>query len=833
MYHVNWTIRANTTKTQTCRPGAQGTASWSCDLIANQCSLRTKQPNFDDCQSQELQEIADEIADYDTELNTVWENLLDFTQPNDTYFGHEIDYILGLVTDLLDRQDEQMNDTSNHLEFQINTTQSGVRILNNLISHDLQWEQLDQSNRSQSALLLLNVSEDMSFRLADVAEMDNLSLRCEIQLTNLTFSSSYWDGGPKEVYDCYLNAVTASEVFLQFPSSSQFNSDSTYLLLPEEAVAVGRRHKAAGLLISHSILQQLLPGQNSVAGDQKQINSPLISYSLRNDETDEENVSNVSTNIPEGTFVQFVYQHAKEAKDPPVRILHRDLDPGETPSPVIGSAFCAFLSYHASSFNVDGTTWIWDGQGCTLESTNRTHTLCKCSHLTGFSALMDFHEYTGESRPLEITSFTCSLASAISLAITFTVLTVLRSIKTDRTVITQNLCVFLMVSHILALTTLDRHYLKLDDVTCAIMGVLLHFSLLVSFMWMGIEGVRLCRMVVYVFNLCDWTFYYVLAANLVPSIIVGTTLFVAHFTTGIIPAYAGDETCWLNGENYKWSFAGPIAVIIIANVVFAIIAVRSSWNLKQNIDRSIEEKIRNAAALSLSLTCLLGISWLSGFLLYTETLVFAYIFTITNGLQGVTIMLFRCILNDEVRNAIKERWRRHRDNRMGKWSSTMTNNTNSQRRQSVVGPESKSGTNRKLTQTNSRLSNLSNATKTTETTIVPNNRLPERMQRRNLRTFSGSEFSETEYSSGTRGSFSSTGSYRPNSSEKQEPITVNNGVRESRRVSFLVQDPTLPSTSLSSGFYQVNPNNLSDNTSVVSRRPGHLMFLEQDPSAFF
>lgn len=88
-----------------------------------------------------------------------------------------------------------------------------------------------------------------------------------------------------------------------------------------------------------------------MAGDQKQINSPLISYSLRNDETDEENVSNVSTNIPEGTFVQFVYQHAKEAKDPPVRILHRDLDPGETPSPVIGSAFCAFLSYHASRYS--------------------------------------------------------------------------------------------------------------------------------------------------------------------------------------------------------------------------------------------------------------------------------------------------------------------------------------------------------------------------------------------------------------------------------------------------------------------------------------------------
>lgn len=74
------------------------------------------------------------------------------------------------------------------------------------------------------------------------------------------------------------------------------------------------------------------------------------------------------------------------------------------------------------------------------------------------------------------------------------------------------------------------------------MSVSLHFSLLVSFMWMGIEGVRLCRMVIYVFNLCDWTLYYILAAYIVPFIIVGSTVLVAYFTTGIIPAYVGDET---------------------------------------------------------------------------------------------------------------------------------------------------------------------------------------------------------------------------------------------------------------------------------------------------
>lgn len=135
-----------------------------------------------------------------------------------------------------------------------------------------------------------------------------------------------------------------------------------------------------------------------------------------------------------------------------------------------------------------------------------------------------------------------------------------RSIKTDRTVITQNLCVSLIVSNFLILTTLDKHFLHLDDVnyffklkkikhltinqqiTCAMMGILLHFSLLSSFMWMGIEGLRLCRMVIYVFNLSDWTMYYVMAAYTVPLLIVGITVLTANFTDGILVAYVGDET---------------------------------------------------------------------------------------------------------------------------------------------------------------------------------------------------------------------------------------------------------------------------------------------------
>ena len=38
--------------------------------------------------------------------------------------------------------------------------------------------------------------------------------------------------------------------------------------------------------------------------------------------------------------------------------------------------------------------WHWSNDGCSLVSYNRTHTVCKCNHLTGFANLMDFHNYT-------------------------------------------------------------------------------------------------------------------------------------------------------------------------------------------------------------------------------------------------------------------------------------------------------------------------------------------------------------------------------------------------------------------------------------------------------
>lgn len=96
-------------------------------------------------------------ADDDTDFYAVWDALYSFTSPGDMYFGHEIDNILDLVVNLMDRQDWQMNGTENHLEFQVNTTQTGARIIDNLISHDAQWDQIE----SQVTLILIVLDQQM------------------------------------------------------------------------------------------------------------------------------------------------------------------------------------------------------------------------------------------------------------------------------------------------------------------------------------------------------------------------------------------------------------------------------------------------------------------------------------------------------------------------------------------------------------------------------------------------------------------------------------------------------------------------------------------------
>ena len=121
--------------------------------------------------------------------------------------------------------------------------------------------------------------------------------------------------------------------------------------------------------------------------DYREVNSPIISYTLYNPDAD--SFDEVAL-LPNDSYVQIVFKHEVNAKYPPVRTLRRDPDYEGEESAVMDSSICSFLAQNEETNN---SSWTWENKGCRVLSTNSTHSVCKCTHLTGFTNLMDFHDF--------------------------------------------------------------------------------------------------------------------------------------------------------------------------------------------------------------------------------------------------------------------------------------------------------------------------------------------------------------------------------------------------------------------------------------------------------
>lgn len=94
-------------------------------------------------------------------------------------------------------------------------------------------------------------------------------------------------------------------------------------------------------------------------------------------------------------------------------------------------------------------------------------------------------------------------------------------------------------------------------------------------------------------------------------------------------------SCWIDVKSpVIWAFVAPITVVIIINLIILVIALRVVLSVKTR-DRTTQDKIFGWLKGSTLLLCLLGITWIFGYLTAVPTgePVFAYIFTILNVLQ--------------------------------------------------------------------------------------------------------------------------------------------------------------------------------------------------------
>ncbi|XP_051738532.1 adhesion G-protein coupled receptor G2 isoform X7 [Ctenopharyngodon idella] len=359
--------------------------------------------------------------------------------------------------------------------------------------------------------------------------------------------------------------------------------------------------------------------------------------------------------------------------------------------PVAGNyvASCVFWD-----FDQNGGSGGWNRNGCYVKnSSTENETICSCSHLTSFAVLLDISR-EGQTDRLQATILTfityigCGV-SAIFLSVTL--LTYLAFDKLRRDIpskILIHLCFGLLFLNLVFL--LDSWLALYPDAVglCISTAFFLHYFLLVSFTWMGLEALHMYLAIVKVFNnyMSRYMLKFSLAGWGLPLVVVIIVIAINKDNYGLI-SYGNisdgptEDFCWLKNDiAFYVAVVAYFCIIFLLNLsMFLVVMVHlrriKRQNPHNNQYRSSLHDLRSIAGL----TFLLGLTWGFAFFAWGPVkLAFMYLFSIFNSLQGFFIFVFHCALKENVR----KQWRmylccgRLRLAENSEWSRTATQSNN-------------------------------------------------------------------------------------------------------------------------------------------------------------
>ncbi|XP_054249659.1 adhesion G-protein coupled receptor G6 [Indicator indicator] len=346
--------------------------------------------------------------------------------------------------------------------------------------------------------------------------------------------------------------------------------------------------------------------------------------------------------------------------------------------------------------NKNGGNGGWNPEGCQVGTeSNENETICLCNHLTHFGVLMDLQRAAAEIDPQNtkvltfITYIGCGISAIFSAATLLTYIAFEKLRRDYPSKILMNLSTALFFLNLIFL--LDGWIASFNiDGLCIAVAALLHFFLLATFTWMGLEAVHMYIALVKVFN--TYIRRYILKFCVIgwglPALVVAIVLASANTNTSRIygkdlygrdaNGQGGDDFCWIKSKVVFYvTCAGYFGVIFLINVaMFIVVMVQICGRNGKRTNRSLKEEILRNLRSMVSLTFLLGMTWGFAFFAWGPlTLPFMYLFSIFNSLQGLFIFVFHCAMKENV----QKQWRRHlccgrfrlADN--SDWSKTATN----------------------------------------------------------------------------------------------------------------------------------------------------------------
>ncbi|XP_062858544.1 adhesion G-protein coupled receptor G6 [Trichomycterus rosablanca] len=336
----------------------------------------------------------------------------------------------------------------------------------------------------------------------------------------------------------------------------------------------------------------------------------------------------------------------------------------------------------------------WNSEGCRLgPESSENRTVCLCNHLTHFGVLMDISGAAAQinERNTRILTFItyigCGL-SAIFSAVTLLTYIAFEKLRRDYpSKILMNLCTSLLFLNMVFL--LDGWLASYEmQGLCIAVAALLHFFLLTSFTWMGLESIHMYIALVKVFN--TYIRRYILKFCIVgwglPAVIVAIVVAVDKNSYG--KEYYGreenshglSEFCWIQKRVVFYvTCVAYFSIVFLMNVaMFIVVMMQICGRNGKRSNRTFQEEVLRNLRSVISLTFLLGMTWGFAFFAWGPvSLVFMYLFSIFNSLQGLFIFIFHCALKENV----QKQWRRYlccgklRLSDNSDWSKTPTNNT--------------------------------------------------------------------------------------------------------------------------------------------------------------
>ncbi|XP_061122321.1 adhesion G-protein coupled receptor G2-like [Syngnathus typhle] len=322
-------------------------------------------------------------------------------------------------------------------------------------------------------------------------------------------------------------------------------------------------------------------------------------------------------------------------------------------------AVCCFWD-----FALNGGAGGWSSAGCSLVSATSWTTTCACNHLTSFAVLLDLSRSgLDDPRQAQILTFITYIGCGVSaIFLAATLLTYLSFGKLLRDIpakILVQLCFSLLLLNLAYL--LDGWLATYPyGGLCIGAAFFLHYFLLTSFTWAGLEALHMYLSIVRVFT--PYLSRYMLKFSLigwgVPAAVVVVVISVDKDNYGPL-VYGRDadgssgDFCWLRSDAAFYAGVAAYFLLVLASclLVFGVVMAQLRRIKKQNPQHRSPQRGPAADLRSVAgLVALLGLAW--GFALFAWgplRLPFVYLFSIFNSLQGFFLFVFHCACKENVR----------------------------------------------------------------------------------------------------------------------------------------------------------------------------------------